>query len=251
MSSRRQRRRQKKASKQHKAEAEQQQPQSPQQPDWANDKSFADIDWDAEIFGDSNTGMYDGSYGHESDPVGTIGYGYEAPKIKLGFRAPDPTDASWDLRREELDRKEANIDASQQLAIATDKFRDKLAQFSENAEPEVMQAVLGLLGAHADLTVARVMKDMARREDDRVTVGSGVEPHETRRDFLNLGARLYRAVELDPDQPQSNLDLIAATLDAVGYLHPASWKTVEKAMLDPMTEADATKMAKKGKAKRK
>lgn len=196
----------------------------------AADAGFEDIDWDAEIWG---SGAPDGDLQKDDPAFWGTGASLPSDGYVSGFGSwssiSDPTDAKWDLDKEARHRGEAIREARKTLDKAEQAFKDKLAHLIETHGAEAGKAAASMMGVHADLVIAKVMKDIAQREDDRVTVGGSITPLETKREFIDLGARLYRVLEIDPHQSQGNLDLIAATLDAVSYVHPArTWRELEE-----------------------
>lgn len=204
-------------------------------------KDFEDVDWDEEIWGDTAfdpaehnldalekdsgapTSKVPSGYGKTFGSSWGGGWGYAWGGLG------DPTDANWDLRREENQREDDMQVANEELDAAAGSFKRELAKAAEELTDADLEVVTKLLGAHADLVIAKVRKDYVERETERVTAGGSIMPADTKREFLNLGARYYRVLKLDPYISQADLDLLAASLEAVRYITPANnWETVNR-----------------------
>lgn len=202
------------------------------------DRNLEEIDWDAEIWGD-NPGSFDPA-AHDLEPVNSVPV--KAPKAYgkshgsswtgglhgWGF-TPDPTDAEWDIRRAERHRKEAEREARDRMNKAGTAFKEEFEAACDVLTDAELEVVVALLGKHTDMVIAKVQEDIVKREEERMVRGGSIPPAETMTEFLDLGARLYEALELDPFISKANLDLVAASLDALSYIHPArNWDEVTR-----------------------
>lgn len=201
---------------------------------------FKDVDWDEEIWG-----------GTEFDPAAeNLEPAAEAPKAPKSYgksyqntwgwsSLQDPTDSFWDLKREARHREEQEHEANERLDKAAGSFKKELERIAPQlAEAGVLDEVTQLLGAHADLVIEKVRKDYVLRETERITKHGSISPKETQDEFMDLGARYYRVLKLDPYISQADLDLLAASLEAVRYITPArTWAAVDREIEDAANEA--------------